>query len=321
MRRSSASRESVGSGYGRVMRFTHRADGPKRRGAGDSCRPRPPRGPPGGTDALRPPDGTAARELCKVSPAYARRPAYPPRSPPRPAVPPPQPARGGGRAPPVPPPPGAEPLRAAASPSKTSATGWVRSASPAARSAPAHAHRHEIGRDGLVADELRLDRPLHRLEPRDLLLQLGRTALELGDLAPHPLQRSLELEDLLDAGEVHARLGRELLDPAQPLDVRARIEASALGRALRLDQPARLVHPQRLRMHLRQLGGDGDHEDAALVVDARGHARASYGHQRPPRAASRRIRSRGLPFITLESSCTARRCLSDSLPGTSITKR
>ena len=66
-----------------------------------SSRPLPPsRSPPGGTDALRTPDGTAAGELCKASPASARRPAHPPRSPPRLAVPPPHPARGGGRAPP-----------------------------------------------------------------------------------------------------------------------------------------------------------------------------------------------------------------------------
>ena len=98
------------------------------------------------------------------------------------------------------------------------------------------------------------------------------------------------------------QLGRHLLDPAQPLDVGLRVQPRALGRALGLDQPARLVHPQRLRVHLGQLGGDRDHEDAAVVLDAGGDARARGRPSGASRRPSRRIRSRGLPFITFESS-------------------
>ena len=38
-----------------------------------------------------------------------------------------------------------------------------------------------------------------------------------------------------------------------------------LGERLRLDQPALLVHAQRLRVHLGELGRDRDHEDAAVA--------------------------------------------------------
>ena len=51
-----------------------------------------------------------------------------------------------------------------------------------------------------------------------------------------------------------------------------------LGERLRLDQPARLVHAQRLRVHVGQLGGHRDHEHAAVAVDLD----ASSGSRRPP---------------------------------------
>ena len=90
----------------------------------------------------------------------------------------------------------------------------------------------------------------------------------------------------LDAGQVQP-FGGHLLDPPQPLDVALRVEAGVLRRALRLDQPARLVHPQRLRVHLGELGGDRDHEDAPLLVDRRvafARAPVSVGHHaRSPR--------------------------------------
>jgi len=38
-----------------------------------------------------------------------------------------------------------------------------------------------------------------------------------------------------------------------------------LGERRGLDQPALLVHPQRLRMHLCKLSRDRNHEDAAIV--------------------------------------------------------
>jgi drug/metabolite transporter (DMT)-like permease len=191
---------------------------------------------------------------------------------------------------------------------------------PAGLAASVSAHdAHEVGRARLVADDLGLDRALHGLQAGDLALQLLRAPLELADAALHPLELGFELEHALDAREVHPVGGGESLDAAQPLDVRVRVQARALRRALGLDQAARLVHAQRLGVHVGELGRDGDHEDTALAVDGCAHPCAPHGHH--PRAASRRICSRGLPFMTLESSSTARRCSAESSPGTSITKR
>src|SRR5680860_985772 len=89
------------------------------------------------------------------------------------------------------------------------------------------------------------------------------------------------LEDDFDPGQVEAGRG-EVLDVAQALDVALRVEARVLRRALRLDQPARLVHAQRLRVHVGELGGDRDHEDAALVVDRDLDPFAPHGHSPPP---------------------------------------
>ena len=75
-----------------------------------------------------------------------------------------------------------------------------------------------------------------RLEPLDLGLQLAArfsSAATLRDIGSSSL---LELEHALDAGEVHAQLGRHLLDAPQPLDVLVRVQPRALRRALRLDQ-------------------------------------------------------------------------------------
>ena len=81
------------------------------------------------------------------------------------------------------------------------------------------------------------------------------------------VELGLEREHALDAGEVQPDLGRHLLDAPQPLDVGLGVQPRALRRAARLDQPARLVHPQRLRVHLGELGRDRDHEDAAVGGD------------------------------------------------------
>ena len=99
-----------------------------------------------------------------------------------------------------------------------------------------------------------------------------------------------------------------------------------LGERLRRDQPALLVHAQRLRVHVGQLGGDGDHEDAAAAVDRRGDRRAAPAGRAHPRApadaaASRRTRSRGLPFSTRARSSTSSCCSLVSSAGTSMTKR
>ena len=120
----------------------------------------------------------------------------------------------------------------------------------------------------------------------------------------------------LDAREVHAQLGGHLLDAAQALDVVLRVQPRALGRALGRDQPARLVHAQRLRVHLGQLGGDGDHEDAAVVGDrrsrvvVRGRARASPSARLLARRAARTAARAGCRSSPCESSSTASCCSS-----------
>src|SRR3989442_15319520 len=91
--------------------------------------------------------------------------------------------------------------------------------------------------------------------------------LELLKARMQGLDLLLEVEHALDAGEVQPQLGGHLLDAPQPLHVLLRVEARALRRALGLDQAARLVYAQRLRMHLRELCGDRDHEHAAVGRD------------------------------------------------------
>src|SRR4051794_30100842 len=130
----------------------------------------------------------------------------------------------------------------------------------------------------LVRDELVLERAPHPVEllGHRLLEPLG-LLLERPHPAAHPLDLLLELEDLLDAGEIHAELGRELLDAPQPVDVLLRVEARVLRRALRLDQPARLVDPRRWGVPPGEPRRDGDHVHAAIALD---HA---PGHRlRPP---------------------------------------
>src|ERR1017187_3962095 len=121
-------------------------------------------------------------------------------------------------------------------------------------------------------DELRAERPAHLLELLgEAHLRTQRLKLELLDPGVHLLDLELEIEHALDARQVQARLGGHLLDAAQLLDVLLRVQARALGRAPRFDQTARLVHAQRLRVHVRQLRRDGDHEHAAVSrhLDAR----------------------------------------------------
>jgi hypothetical protein len=113
-----------------------------------------------------------------------------------------------------------------------------------------------------------------------------RLQLEVLDPRVHLVELGLEREHALDAGEVQPELARHLLDAAQTLDVLLRVQARALRRALRLDQAARLVHAQRLRVHLRELGGDGDHEHAAAALD--GDARDATPRHRRLRGSGRR---------------------------------
>jgi len=68
-----------------------------------------------------------------------------------------------------------------------------------------------------------------------LLLDLLRLALQRAHAPAHPLHLLLELEDLLDASEVHPQLGGQLLDAAQAIDVLLRVQARVAARALRGD--------------------------------------------------------------------------------------
>src|SRR4051794_37015053 len=164
-----------------------------------------------------------------------------------------------------------------------------------------------LERDQLAAAQLALDRV--DLAGR-LGLQLGGPALERVDAAPRALELLLEAQHVLDAGEVEAELVGHLLDAPQALDVLVRVQPRALGRALGLDQPALLVHAQRLGVHLGQLGGDGDHEDPAVAADRHGRAR---------RAPHENSLALGSSPITSDSFSTASDCSALSVAGTSMT--
>ena len=70
-----------------------------------------------------------------------------------------------------------------------------------------------------------------------------------------------------------------------------------LGERCGLISPRVLVHPQRLRVHLRQLGGDGDHEDALVAGEA--------AHVRSPPSSRRAAAS--LARVAVHHLATARR--------------
>src|ERR1700686_1346048 len=115
-----------------------------------------------------------------------------------------------------------------------------------------------------VWHELRTEAAAHLFELfGQLHLRAHRRGLELLDARVQTRNLPLELQHALHAREVQAQIGRHLLDVLEALDVLLRVQARALGRALGLDQALGLVHTQRLRMHLRQLGRDRDHEHPA----------------------------------------------------------
>ncbi len=135
-------------------------------------------------------------------------------------------------------------------------------------------------------------------------------------------------------GEIETELGRHLVDAAQLLDILLGVEARALRRALGLHQPTRLVHAQRLRMHVRKLRGNGDHEHAAvgLHLDARDASAAGVELAEPserrviarspscgrPPPAPRRVVRGGRRSSPCESCSTAASCSEVSVSGTSI---
>ena len=72
---------------------------------------------------------------------------------------------------------------------------------------------------------------------------------------------------------MRAMAGRPMPSPdiratcAQLLDVAQRVAARAALGAGGHDEAEAVVLPERLRMHARQLGGDGDREDRGVLVD------------------------------------------------------
>src|SRR6202043_1091725 len=198
---------------------------------------------------------------------------------------------------------------------------------------------HELS--GAIRDQLRPEGAAHLLELLgEAHLRLECLQLDLLDVRVHALDLLLETE-----------LGCHLLDAPEPVDVLLGVQPGALGRALRLDQPSRLVHAKGLRVHLRELGRDGDHEHApiGLHLDAGdcgdrarapatgcrrgGGVAACPRHQLSPAFAdagssctepsepfSNRP-ARGLPPSVLESASTACSCSLLRFSGTSITKR
>ena len=60
-------------------------------------------------------------------------------------------------------------------------------------------------------------------------------------LAAELLDPGFHLQHGLDPGQIESLLGGQLLDPAQPFDVSLGVEAGVFRRALRGDQPPRLV--------------------------------------------------------------------------------
>src|SRR3954453_21549420 len=153
---------------------------------------------------------------------------------------------------------------------------------------------HELrARALLVAHHVRADLVAAALERLDLHLEFLAAGRERGDPPARALELILELEHLLDAGEVQAELGCHPLDAAQALDVLVRVQPRALRRALRFDEATLLVHAQRLRVHLGKLGGDRDHEHAAIGRDL------DPGGGTPPAAHCERLRPK-VPAAVVE---------------------
>src|SRR5215472_7320473 len=90
----------------------------------------------------------------------------------------------------------------------------------------------------------------------------------LGRLEAAELERLQEREDVADARQVHAVLPGERLDRLQLHEVPLRVPAPVGHRALRLDHVEVLVHHQRPRMGLEDLGRDAERVDRLVEVDA-----------------------------------------------------
>src|SRR5437868_8241478 len=120
----------------------------------------------------------------------------------------------------------------------------------------------------------------------EMHLRLQGLQLDLLDARMHLIYLLLETQHALDTGEVETELGGHLLDALEPLDVLLRVQTCALRRALGLDQAPRLVHAKRLRMHVGQARGDGDHEHSAVGLDFQARDLAALPGRRLARCLS-----------------------------------
>ena len=92
------------------------------------------------------------------------------------------------------------------------------------------------------------------------LRNLGaQLALEPIHAGPRLVQLVLQPEHMLDAGKVQPELRRQALNQTQPLDVCIGVQTRPARRPTGSDEPFRLVHAKRLRMHSDEVGGDRDH--------------------------------------------------------------
>jgi len=201
---------------------------------------------------------------------------------------------------------------------------------------------HEVRARLPKRHELGAKRAAHALE---LLCQLDLSAqglhFKLFDALVHPQHLRLQVKHPLHPSKVEPKIDSHLVDAPQLLDVLLGIQPRPLGRALGLDEPTRLVHPQSLWMHAGKLRSHRDHEHPAvgLHLDMRDTRRRATGprslsaapsklpcrHRLSPASADcpapANSLARGLPFITFDSSPTAVRCSSLSCSGTSSVKR
>ncbi len=104
-----------------------------------------------------------------------------------------------------------------------------------------------------------------------------------------------QLDDPLDAGQVHALALAQPLHLAQQRDVPGRVAAPAAGRPAGADQPQPVVAAQRLRVQAGQLGGHRDDEHRAVRGGPRRQRRPAGRHGDhvligPPAAARPAVR-------------------------------
>ena len=107
-------------------------------------------------------------------------------------------------------------------------------------------------------------------------------AHELVHLVLHLGHALAQVEDDLDAGEVHAQFARQGQDRFETLEVLIRVEARVAIGARRTQQALAFVEPQRLRMDVVALGDGADHVQRLAGTTGR-HRSAFRLHHRAVR--------------------------------------